>query len=270
MNSPVISVQDEIIQSWHDRAQAYHALIARWPIFIELVNRLLKFIPNDFHGHALDIAGGSGLLSKRLLENHPTARVTLIEPAENMRALALQHLDNRIEVIDATSDSLDTLSINADAALCSASFHLMNEAMVLPSVAAVLNTGSIFAVNCWGHSFDEAIELNQKEDWMNIIDQSLSEFDQPSMRRPNKTEPLIKNSKELEQIGISCGLDLVKTKIVTTEIETKFSIEFAAMDSNFLSHVKNDLRTHVIQRALDLCQTTDTISTVDLCFEKVS
>ncbi len=250
MNTLAELTQDEIIRSWHDRAFAYHELIERWPIFTDMVNRLLKYIPKDFQGHALDIAGGSGLLSKHLLEKHPAARVTLAEPAENMRALALRDLGNRIDIIDATSDSLDDHDITADAALCSASFHLMNEDMVLPSVASVLKTGSVFAINCWGHSFEEAIELNHKEDWMQCIDQALSEFDQPPMQRPKKTEPIIKNTAGLSKIGMSCGLHLIETEIETTEIETKFSIEFAAMNNKFLSHVKNDIRIQVIDRAL--------------------
>ena len=270
MGSSIESTQEDIIQSWHKRAHAYNQLIKRWPIFTDMASRLIEYIPNNFGGHALDIAGGSGLLSKCLLEKHPAARVTLVEPAENMRALALQQLGSRIDIVNATSDSLDALNITVDAALCSASFHLMDEAIVLPSVASVLNTGAVFAINCWGHSFDEAVELNQRADWMQYVDLALSEFNQPSLDRSKKTVPTIKSTENLRIIGGSCGLELIEKKIVTDDIYSQFNIEFAAMSDNFLSHIDNDIRKKVIDQSLELCRSIDTISVVDLCFEKVS
>jgi len=269
MSNPSVPTQDEVINSWHVRARAYDKLIKRWPIFTNMVNRLLEFIPEEFVGHALDIAGGSGLLAEHFLRRSPNAHMTLVEPAEGMRALASRRLGNRIEIKDATSDKLDKLGLTADAALCSASFHLMNEETTLPSVASVLKKGSVFAVNLWGHSFDETINLEQKVDWMKFIDQALSEFDLPSMNRPKKNTPRIKSKEGLRKIGKSCGLHLRETNIVTTEIKTQFSIEFAAMDFNFLNQVEKGIREQVIARALELCRDIDTISIVDLKFEKV-
>lgn len=266
--NPSEPTQDDVIHSWHVRAHAYDKLIERWPIFTHMVSQLLEFIPNEFDGHALDIAGGSGLLTEHLLERHPKARVTLVEPAEEMRALASRRLGNRIEIRDSTSDKLDKLGLVADAAFCSASFHLMNEETTLPSVASVLNKGSVFAVNLWGHSFDETIAMDQKIEWMQFVDQALCEYEQPAMRRPKKTLRRIKCEDGLRKIGEVCGLHLLKTKIVTAEIETQFNIEFAAMDFNFLNHVETNIRKQVINRALKLCHGVDTISYVDLSFEK--
>ncbi len=269
MNNLSEQTQDDVIRSWHDRAHAYNLLIERWPIFTNMVSRLLEFIPKEFDGHALDIGGGSGLLAEHLLENFPKSRVTLVEPAEEMRAMASRRLGNRVEIRDAKSDKLDNLDFVADAALCSASFHLMNEETTLPSVASVLKKGSVFAVNCWGHSFDKAIALNKEVDWIQFVDQALSEFDQSPIHYPKKTTPRIKSEEGLRKIGKACGLHLLETKIVITEIETQFDIEFAAMDSNFLRRVEKDTRKQVINRALNLCRGVDTISSVDLLFEKV-
>jgi len=261
--------QNEIIQSWHERAGAYDQLIQRWPIFNNMVSRLLEFLPNDFDGHALDIAAGTGLLAKQLLEKHPNASVTAIEPAGDMRSLAKRALGNSIEIINSTSDSLDKLGITADAALCNASFHLMNEEATLASVASVLNKGSVFAVNCWGHSFKEAQALNRKSDWMAYIDQALAEINFPAMKRPSKATPNLKSTESLSEIAACCGLHLAETEIITTEIETKFNIDFAAMSSNFLAEVDADIRKQVIARASILCEGVDTISSVDLCFKKL-
>ena len=269
MNNPCEPTQDDVIRSWHVRAHDYDKLIERWPIFTYMVDRLLEFIPKEFDGHALDIGGGSGLLAEHLLGRHPKARVTLVEPAEEMRALASRRLGDRIEIRDVTSDKLDKLDLTADASFCSASFHLMNEETTLPSVASVLKKGSVFAANLWGHSFDETIALDQKVEWMQFVNQALGEFDQPPMHRPKKPARKIKSTDGLRKIGEICGLHLLETKIVTAEIEAQFNIEFAAMDFNFLNQVETDIRKQVIDRALQLCRGVDTISSVDLNFEKV-
>ena len=261
--------QNEVILSWHERAHAYHQLIERWPIFTNMANRLLDYLPDDFNGHALDIAGGSGLVAKRLLEIFPDAQVTLVEPAENMRILAHRNLGSQIDILNSTSDDLKKHSLSANAALCNASFHLMNEETTLPSVAGVLKKGSVFIVNCWGHSFKEAKALNRKIDWMNFIDQALGERNLPLMNCPLKTTPNIKSTQDLEIIGKRCGLRLVEADIVTTEIETQFNIEFAAMSSNFLNEIENDIRQQIIDRAITLCKGVDRISSADFCFEKV-
>ena len=260
--------QEDVIRSWNVRANAYDKLIRRWPIFTSMADRLLEYISGEFAGHALDIGGGSGLLADRLLNKHPKACVTIAEPAAEMRALAMRRLGGQVEIKDVTSDKLDKLGVVFDAAFCSASFHLMNEKTTLPSVASILKRGSIFATNLWGHSFDEAIELNQKADWMQFLDQALGEFDQPPMSRPKIPARRIKSANELRKIGEAYGLHLLETKITTAEIETQFNIEFAAMDSNFLNHVETELRIPVIDRALQLCRGVDIISSVDLKFEK--
>ncbi len=269
MNNLTESTEEDVIRSWHDRAQAYDNLIGRWPIFTSMADRLLECIFEEFNGHALDLAGGTGLVAERLLNKHPKASVTLVEPAAEMRALAARRLGDQVEIKDFTSDELDKLDAVFDAAFCSASFHLMNEKTTLPSVASVLRQGSVFSTNLWGHSFDEAVDLNQKVDWMQFLDEALAEFDQPPMHRPKNPAYSIKSAKELRKIGAVCGLHLFEKKIVTTEIETQFNIEFAAMNSNFLSQVETEIRTLVIDRALQLCRGVDIISSVELKFEKI-
>lgn len=269
MNKPSEPTQDEVTQSWHERAHAYDNLIKRWPIFTELVGRLLELLPNNFDGHAIDIGGGSGLLTEHLLEKCPNAHVTLVEPANEMRALASRRLGNRVEIKDLTSDHLNKIDLVADAAFSSASFHLMNEETTLPSVASILKKHSVFAANLWGHSFNETIDQDQKIDWMKFIDQALNEFDLPPMRRPKKVARRVKSSEGLRKIGKRYGLHLIETKMVTDKIDTQFNIEFAAMDLNFLNQIELGMRKQVIARALKLCRGVDTITSVDLIFKKV-
>ena len=226
-------------------------------------------ISGEFNGHALDLAGGSGLVAERLLNKYPQACVTMVEPAAEMRALATRRLCGRVKIKDATSDELNKLDVAVDVAFCNASFHLMNEKSTLPSVASILRQGSIFSTNLWGHSFDETIDLNQKVDWMQFMDQALAEFGQPPMHRPKIPRRRIKSANLLRKIGEACGLQLLETKITTAEIETQFNIEFAAMDSKFLNEVETEFRMPIIDRALQLCRGVDKISLVDLQFEKL-
>ncbi len=268
MNNLSEPTQAEIIRSWHVRAHAYDNLIGRWPIFTSMADRLIECIPKDFDGHALDIGGGSGLLAERLLKKYPEVQVTLVEPAEEMRAIATRRLGDQVEIKNLTSDMLHKLGVVVDAAFCNASFHLMNEETTLPSTASILRPGSVFATNLWGHSFDETVDLHQKADWMQFVDQALDEFDQPPMHRPKKPIYKIRSANGLRKIGEACGLHLLKTKIVTAEIKIQFNIEFAAMNVNFLNQLETELRMQVIDRALQLCRGVDTISSVDLKFEK--
>jgi len=126
----------------------------------------------------------------------------------------------------------------------------------------------VFATNLWGHSFDETIDKDQKTDWMPFVDQALDEFNQPPMQRPKKPAPSIKSSAGLRKIGKDCGLQLIETNIVTEEIDTQFSIEFATMSSHFLNHFEEDLREQVIDHAVKLCHGVDTITTIGLLFKK--
>ena len=261
--------QEEVIHSWNDRAQAYDKLIRRWPIFTSMADRLLESVGGEFNGRVLDLASGSGLVTERLLKFQPDVHVTLIEPAAEMRALAMRRFGGRVEIKGMTCDELDQLKHAFDLVLCNASFHLMNENTMLPSVASVLQQGALFSTNLWGHSFDEAIDLNQKQDWMQFLDQSLAEFDQPPMQRPENSACRIKSEAGLKKIGEACGLHLLELKILTTEIDTKFNIEFAAMSPNFISHVNKELRMPIVDRALQLCCGVDILSSVDLKFEKV-
>ena len=89
------------------------------------------------------------------------------------------------------------------------------------------------------------------------------------MLRPKKSICNIKSANGLRKIGEACGLHLLETKIVTTEIKIQFNIEFAAMNANFLNQLGTEVRLQVIDRALQLCRGVDTISSVDLKFEKV-
>lgn len=270
-NSPEHQNQ-EVIQSWHTRARAYDNLIRRWPIFTRMADRLIDQFPadGDFNGRVLDIGGGSGLVTDRFLQRHPQAQVTLIDPAEEMCRLAESRFGGRVKVENMAGDQIDSLRLSADGALCSAAFHLMDEQTTLPSIAAVLKLGSIFAFNLWGHSFDKTASLDQRVDWSLFVNQALQEYKEPLLsqdlakngqRRPRSLETLI-------EIGESCGLQFQQQEIIKEIVDAKFHIEFVAMDPRWLGDIEPQKRDQIIRRALKLAKGVSTVYRVDLCFVK--
>ena len=260
--------KSDIIRSWNTRAYAYDNIVSRWPIFTQMADRLIDLVQADFNGHTLDIGGGSGLVAERFLERHPNARVTLIEPAQEMRRLAQLRLGDRIHIRDATIDEIEGLGFFADAAICNASFHLMNEQTTLPAIAAVLKSGSVFAANLWGHSFNETAPLEQKTDWSVFVNQALIENGESPLPRIKEEPRRLRNADTLLRVGEGCGLHLQEKEIVEESIEARFHIEFAAMAAAWLDHVEPEKREDITRRALELCVGIDTLFYVDFSFIK--
>ena len=113
--------EQQIIDSWQERARAYQGLTEHWPIFGRLADRLIDLLPSPVESPVLDLAAGAGLLSARLLQRHPQTRVYLVEPAEAMLELAVRRVGSRsIGHAQVSAAQLDRVSIRAGAVLCSA------------------------------------------------------------------------------------------------------------------------------------------------------
>lgn len=236
-----------------------------------MADRLINSIAADagFNGHLLDIGGGSGLVTQRLLERYPQAKVTLIDPAEQMCALAKNRFGDRIRVETLAGDQVDGWGLSADGALCSAAFHLMDEQTTLPSIAAVLKQGSVFAFNLWGHSFDETASLDRRVDWSVFVDQALSEYQEAALPPVKSAKRRPRNLKTLSEIGEKCRLQFQKKEIVEVQLDAKFHIEFAAMTPSWLGDIGAEKREQIIGRALELASGTSTIFYVDFSFVKM-
>ena len=222
----------------------------------------------DFDGHLLDIGGGSGLVTERLLKRYPQAQITLIDPAEQMCALAKNRFGDRIRVETLAGDQVGSLGLSADGAVCSAAFHLMDEQTTMPSIAAALKPGSVFAFNLWGHSFDETASLDQRIDWLVFVNQALREHNVPTLPPVNKAMRRLRNLKTLCKTGENYGLQLTKKEIVAEQLDAKFHIEFAAMTPSWLGQLETNKREQIINRAMELAEGTSTIFCVDFTFSK--
>ena len=135
------SREQQIIDSWQERARAYQELTDRWSIFGRLAERLIDLLPSPVEGPIIDLAAGAGLLSARLLHRHPQAQVYLVEPAEAMLELAVRRVGSRsIGHARMSAAQVDRVPLRAGAVLCNAAVHLVDETAVFPSVARVLKT----------------------------------------------------------------------------------------------------------------------------------
>ncbi len=257
-----------IVDSWHSRALAYNELIARWPLFTQMADQLIDALPDDFSGHALDLAGGSGLLSERLLIRHPLSNITLIEPAKNMLELAAQRLDPGVKLLNTTAEQLGELHLTADAVLCNAAFHLMNEELVLPAIARALNSGGLCAFNLWGHSFDETANREDIVDWLSFVEKAMQERGENLATHSPSIAPRARSIQELKRRAGECGLELDNYKITEHRTHARFGIEFAAMSDNFLGHLETQKRLGVINRAIELSSGYDLRISVNFVFAK--
>ena len=122
------SREQQIIDSWQERARAYQELTDRWSIFGRLAERLIDLLPSPVEGPVIDLAAGAGLLSARLLQRHPQAQVYLVEPAEAMLELAVRRVGSRsIGHARMSAAQVDRVPLRAGAVLCSAAVHLVDE-----------------------------------------------------------------------------------------------------------------------------------------------
>jgi len=245
-------ITDLIVNSWHNRAVAYDAFISRWPLFTDMADQLVDSLPDDYSGHTLDLAGGSGLLSERLLIRHPLARITLMEPAKNMIELAVHRLGNNVTFVHATAEQLGSHPLSADAVLCNAAFHLMDEEIVFPAIAKVLNPGGICSFNLWGHSFDETAKFEYMVDWLSFVKKAMQEQGEHLPTHSPHIAPRARSIQGLQSIAERCGLALYKYMITEHRTHARFGIEFAAMSENFLKQLEPQKRLDVINRAIEL------------------
>jgi len=257
-----------IVNSWHSRAVAYDALISRWPLFTEMADKLIDALPGGFVGHALDLAGGSGLLSDRLLLRYPQASITLIEPAINMLKLAKQRLGSDVSLLNTTAEHFGSFNLSADAVLCSAAFHLMDESLVFPAIAETLYPGGIFAFNLWGHSFDETVNQEHMVDPLGFLQTAMQEHGETLGIHLPRMATRARSIKKLERCASGSGLELDNYGITEHRTHARFGIEFSAMSENFLGHLETHKRLDVIKRAIELSSGYDLRMSVHFVFRK--
>jgi SAM-dependent methyltransferase len=108
---------------------------------------------------AVDLAAGTGLLTRALVARVPT--VVAVEPDPQMRAV-LEERTPGVEVLEGVGEDIPLPDASADALLISSAWHWMDPDRALPEIARVLRDGGLFAVLRSGR--DRAI------DWVHDLD----------------------------------------------------------------------------------------------------
>ena len=243
------SREQQIIDSWQERARAYQELTERWSIFGRLAERLIDLLPSPVEGPLIDLAAGAGLLSARLLHRHPQAQVYLVEPAEAMLELAVRRIGSRsIGHARVSAAQLDRVPIRAGAVLCSAAAHLVDETEVFPSVARVLKPGGLFIFNLWWHSWEPTAHIDPGPRWRAVLEQAMAELGEAAAL-PAPSQPRIRTRHGFSRAGQGAGLDMLHTQTDTDRLPLGFFLDFTAMAPDFLADLSESRRAVVLRTA---------------------
>ena len=256
-------------QSWHERAAAYHRLIASWPIFSCLADRLIDLVPKPFHGTALDLAAGSGLVAERLLSRHPHAHVQLAEPAAAMLALARKQLGMRVsDYSQLPAEEVGTLATRADVVLCSAALHLLDEAKVFAGLTHCLKPGGLFVCNLWWHSWEPTVGPDYTSVWQPLVEQALADLNKPRGAWPQPLPLRVRTEAGIRAAAHAAQLSLEQIITDTDTITNRFFIDFAAMSATFLAHLSASQRATVIAHARERANTPVQVQSTRFVFRR--
>lgn len=261
--------RQQTIDSWHKRADAYEILINNYQIFTDMAMGLVKFVGkhqsnNNNDLHIIDLAAGTGLISKLLIEyiHISPSSLYLVEPAERMCQRARDNIKSChiYQMIAEDCLTKSNLSENYfDFILCNASMHLMSEDDIYPIVSKLLKPkNGYFLYTLWYHAFDETMNYDHNEEFETIINDTLTYFNYPQYFS-KLTKPLSKtrSRKYLEDIAIKNKLQLESCTIHMHQIPMNFDLDFMLMSPNWLIE---HLKTY---------QWTQTIEDIDLIKEQI-
>ena len=242
--SETAPTREAIVAQWHARAEAYDALCHRWPMFATLVDWLLFAVPLNA-AHVVDLAGGTGLVSERILASRPGVRVSLVEPAAGMRQCARTRLGERVTYIDAVASDLTQVCTPVDAIVCNVSMHLLDEDAVFAAVASVLEPGGVFVFNYWWHSF-EGLEAPDMR-WEKVVTEEVEAVGGSMPEPPERPRPRQRSASSLAQSARASGLELRDIVHENAHATGELFVDFWEMRPDWLEHLGAD-RDVVIQR----------------------
>jgi len=259
-----VTSHEAIVASWETRGPAYARLVERWPLFATVADRLVAAVPEDAEGIAVDVAAGSGLVSSRLLAARPRLRVHLIEPAASLRgearaSLARVGLVDRVAGIhDATAETCDRTPIrDARVALCSAAFHLLDDAPALRAVARLLAPDGAFLFNLWGHSVEETAARQPTEEvWREPVRRAIVEAGLSPPAWPDPPPRRVRTLVGLGEAANGAGLEFEAVCVDRDSLAAAFYVEFQSMTPGWLDELPPETREPVTRRARALASRT--------------
>ncbi len=264
--------QDRALKSWDTRARSYLALTLRYPIFSLLADRLISQLPGNFSGSALDLGAGAGLISERLLERFPTARVHLLEPAPGMMALAQDRLSGLVSgFYRDKAEEMGEVGLRWDAVLCNAAFHLMEERSVLAAVSGILRGEGVFCFNLWGHSFEATADLDPQDAQEEILAMAAAGLDLPLPLQCRHSRPRVRRLAALRRDASQAGMILEGPWIDKDEVPLAFFLDFSAMSPEWPAGLEPLQRSRLLERASSMAEgSISTIHSVRFLARKLS
>jgi SAM-dependent methyltransferase len=267
------------IDSWHTRADAYEILVQNYPIFTNMAMGLVKFVEKrreqdttDFH--IMDLAAGTGLVSKLLIDylHVSPSELYLVEPAERMCIRARDNIKTPHVYQTAAEDCLSIADLPReyfDFILCNVSMHLMSENDIYPIVSKLLKPKKgYFLYTLWYHAFDETQHFDKSEEFERDINDVLTSFNYPKyFSTEAKATPTIKRSvrsrKYLAETADQNGLKLESCAIHYHRTPMNFDLDFTLMTPNWLiEHLKTyewtqkqdvySMKEHIIGKAREV------------------
>jgi SAM-dependent methyltransferase len=243
--------RQQTIDSWHLRADAYEVLVNNYQIFTEMAMEMVEFVEQnrlkdekDFH--IMDLAAGTGLISKLLIENlhlSPSS-LYLVEPAEQMCIRARNNIQTphiyQITAEDCLSQS-DLPRNSFDFILCNASMHLMSESEIYPIVSQLLKPKKgYFLYTLWYHSFDETQDYDQDDEFERCFNDVLTDLNYPKyFPQTSQRSPSVRSRRYLKETALQNGLNVESCIIYMHQIPLSFDLDFMLMSPNWLiEHLK--------------------------------
>lgn len=234
----------QTIHSWHTRADAYEMLLKNYQIFTDMAMGLVQYIePAEKGIHVMDLAAGTGLVSKLLMDylHLPPSSIHLVEPAARMCTLARNNIPTAHIYQLAAEDCLSTSDLPRDYfdfILCNASMHLMSEDDLYPIVSQLLKPKSgRFLYTLWYHAFDETQHFSKDNALQQAVNDALTSFNYPkyfATPRTTATSTTNRTRKYLRETAARNGLELVSCTIHCHKTPIVFDLDFTLMTPNWL------------------------------------
>ena len=224
----------DTVAVWNARAGAYDVLCGRWPLFTEMADDLLDAVPGDAR-HLVDLAGGTGLVSARILAARPACRVTLVEPATAMIQRAQSHLGSQVSYVKATAVDLAGVTGPVDAVVCNAAMHLLDESPVFAAVSALLEPGGLFVFNLWWHSVAELSHDVDDRWWETVLaDEIVAAGFRPPTEAP-KSARRLRTRDGMTALAARHGFETCVFESGAVEATRELFVDFWEMNDAWLS-----------------------------------
>lgn len=241
----------QTIDSWHLRADAYEMLVNKQQILTDMAMGLVKFVeqnrPKDQGDcHILDLAAGTGLISKLLMDHLrlPPSSLYLVEPAERMCLRARDNIKTSHIYQIAAEDCLSKSDLPRDYfdfILCNASMHLMSESDIYPIVLKLLKPDKgYFLYTLWYHAFDETQYYDHDGEFEMYFNDTMSYFNYPKYFTKTNHKSPSRSRRYLEETAYENDLTLESCRIFMHEIPLSFDLDFMLMSPDrLINHLKD-------------------------------